>query len=354
MNPLAIMMLASPVGAVGSGQGGGEEMTLRLAAAELSRRGHRVSVVAPRGSVVAAAAVVAVDGDLQPGAQLDGRTGPIAMPADPVIAHICLRARELAPSHDMILNFAYDWLPFYLTPFFPRPVAHWVLMASLSDAMDRVIGEVAARFPGSVRSCTSAQAKTFPCAHLLPPLGAGIDLAEYSFCAKPDSYLAWIGRISPEKGLEDAAAAARAVDMPLRVMGLVQDPEYLARVRSAYPGVIEHVGFLATPALQAVLRRASALLVTPRWVEALGLVVLEALACGVPVVAYRRGGPADIVREGETGWLVTPDSVDELAGALGRLAVIDRRACRDYVEREHDIRVVGDRIEGWLSEVAGR
>jgi UDP-glucose:tetrahydrobiopterin glucosyltransferase len=304
--------------------------------------------------VVPAAAVVLVDGVPQRGAQCDSRAAAISMPANPVIANMCSRARDLAPSHDVLLNFAYDWLPFYLTAFFPCPVAHWVLMASLSNAMDHVIGDVATRFPGTVASCTRAQAETFPFADKLHLLGAGLDLTKYEFCAKPDAYLAWMGRISPEKGLEDAAAAARLAGLPLKVMGLAQDPDYLASVRSAYPEVIEHVGFLAMPALQEVLRRASALLVTPLWVEALGMVLLEALACGVPVVAYRRGGPADIVRDGETGWLVTPGSVADLARAVGRLGAIDRRACRAQVEREHDIRVVGGRIERWLDEVAGR
>ena len=276
------------------------------------------------------------------------------MPGDPLIAHMCTRARELAASQDILLNFAYDWLPFYLTPFFPRPVAHWVSMASLGDAMDRVIGEVATRFPGSVRTCTRAQAETFPCAEHMRPLAPGIDLDAYEFCARPDAYVAWMGRISPEKGLEDAAGAALTAGLPLRVMGLVQDAGYLARVSGAYPGVVEHVGFLETPALQEVLRRASALLVTPRWVEALGMVILEALACGVPIVAYRRGGPAELVRDGETGWLVEPDHIDELARALGQLGAIDRRACRAYVEREHDIRLVGAELERWLVEVAAR
>jgi len=225
-------------------------------------------------------------------------------------------------------------------------------MSSLSDAMDRVIGDVATRVPGSVAVCTRAQAQTFAFSAHLRVLGAGIDLAEYEFCAEPEAYLAWAGRISPEKGLEDAAAAAAAVRLPLKVMGLAQDPDYLARVRAAYPDTVEYLGFLATRDLQRVLRRARALVFTPRWVEALGIVVLEALACGVPVVSYRRGGPEELIRDGVTGWLVTPDRVDELAGAVGLTATLDRRACRADAEREHDVRVVGQRVERWLCEVA--
>ena len=352
MAPLSILVLASPVGPIGSGHGGGEEKMLCLCAAELARRGHRVSVIAPRHSRVPGATLIPVDGELQVGAQLGDRAERVTMPSDPVLAGMCDQARRLAPDHEVLLNFAYDWLPFYLTPFLPLPVAHWVSMASLNDAMDRAIGEVAAHFPGTVAVCTRAQAETFPFADELCLLGAGIDLGEYEFCAEPEAYLAWAGRISPEKNLEDAAAAASAVRLPLMVMGLAQDPGYLARVRAAYPGVIEHAGFLPTSGLQQVLRRARALLVTPRWVEALGMVVLEALACGVPAVAYRRGGLAEIIRHGETGWLVTPDSVDELSEGIRRAADLDRRQCRAAAESEHDIRVVGERVERWLYQVS--
>ena len=66
------------------------------------------------------------------------------------------------------------------------------------------------------------------------------------------------------------------------------------------------------------------LLMTPKWVEAFGNVAIEAMACGVPVIAYRRGGPAEIVVDGETGFLVEPDDVDGMVAAVGRIDEIDR------------------------------
>jgi len=80
-------------------------------------------------------------------------------------------------------------------------------------------------------------------------------------------------------------------------------------------------------------------------------VALEALACGVPVIAYRRGGPAEIVRDGETGWLVEPDRVDKLVPAIGQLDRLDRQACRRQAEAEYSLDAMGDRLEAWFETI---
>ena len=90
---------------------------------------------------------------------------------------------------------------------------------------------------------------------------------------------------------------------------------------------------------------------TPRWVEAFGNVAIEALACGVPVIAYCRGGPAEIVRDGKTGWLVEPDSVNGLTAAIANLDAIDRRTCRQQAEAEYSLEAMGDRVVAWLQDI---
>ena len=87
---------------------------------------------------------------------------------------------------------------------------------------------------------------------------------------------------------------------------------------------------------------------TPRWVEAFGNVAVEAMACGVPVIAYRRGGPAEIVVDGVTGFLVEPDDVDGLAAAIGRIGEIDRSACRRQAEANFSVEALAARIDAWL------
>jgi UDP-glucose:tetrahydrobiopterin glucosyltransferase len=349
---LKLLFLSTSVGALGSGLGGGVELTLRNIAWELQARGHSLLVVAPQDSFLDGIALREVAGNLQIPAQTQDRDVPICLPDNSVLANMWEYARQIQGDYDIILNFAYDWLPFYLTPFFNRPVAHLVSMASVSIAMDRIIQRTIARFPTYFAFHSRSQAETFGLSDDCRCLGNAIDLSQYHFCDRPQSHLAWVGRIAPEKALEDAIAAANTTGIPLKIYGKLQDKIYWEKICRDYPDApIEYAGFLTTEELQQALRQCRALLVTPRWVEAFGNVAIEALACGVPVIAYHRGGPSEIVRDGVTGFLVEPDSVTGLVEAIQRIDEIDRSACRKQAESEYSLKAMGDRMEAWLYEI---
>lgn len=179
-----------------------------------------------------------------------------------------------------------------------------------------------------------------------------MDLSVYQFCSQPGSYLAWVGRIAPEKGLEDAVAAAKIAGMPMKIFGLKQDVPYWEQICQEYPDApIEYRGFLPTHELQQELGQCKALLITPRWIEAYPNVALEALACGVPLISYRRGGLTEIVQEGKTGFLVEPDSVQGLVEAIKHLDEIDRQACRQQAETLYSLEAMGDRTEEWFQKI---
>ena len=91
-----------------------------------------------------------------------------------------------------------------------------------------------------------------------------------------------------------------------------------------------------------------ALINTPKWNEAYGNVVVEALACGVPVVAYDRGGPGELICSGRTGWLVPPDDVAALTEALRRVDSIERSLCRSWAEEHASCEVFSQRVEAWV------
>jgi UDP-glucose:tetrahydrobiopterin glucosyltransferase len=90
----------------------------------------------------------------------------------------------------------------------------------------RVIGQVAEQFPGTVAVHTQAQAETFSFGEKLLRIGNGFDLSLYQFCAQPKRQLGWVGRLAPEKGLEDAIAAAQQTGIPLKIWGVLQDKAY--------------------------------------------------------------------------------------------------------------------------------
>ena len=155
--------------------------------------------------------------------------------------------------------------------------------------------------------------------------------------------------MAPEKGLEDAATLAADLDDRLLVWGLIEDADYAAEAESSVPkGTIEWRGFLPTHEFQRELGFCRALINTPKWNEAYGNVVVEALACGVPVVAYDRGGPGEIIDSGKTGWLVPPDDIGGLKLAVNRLGEIDRKNCRRWVENFASQKVFAKRVADWI------
>lgn len=164
--------------------------------------------------------------------------------------------------------------------------------------------------------------------------------------------LGWVGRISGEKGLVDAFAVAARTGRPLKVWGLIEDAAVWDDAVAAWPGVdVSHQGFVSNDVLARELGQCAALLMTPHWVEAFGNVVIEALACGVPVITYDGGGPAEIVRDGRDGFVVAPRDVDALVDAVGRIATIDRAVCRLRAVESFGLAAFGERIEQWLTSL---
>ncbi len=175
----------------------------------------------------------------------------------------------------------------------------------------------------------------------------GIDLENFAFRPKADDagYLVWYGRIVPEKGLHFAIDAARLIGLPLRIAGPILDPEYFRTCIAPKLGPdAMHVGHLAHVELARLVGGARAFLCTPMWDEPYGLVVAEALACGVPVAAFERGAVPEII-DRSCGVLAAPDDVASLAAAGLAALALDRRDCRRRAERICEARRMVDEYE---------
>ena len=353
---MKLLVVSTPMGPLGQGLGGGVELTLEAVLKGLQQRGHRLSLIAAEGSNLVLPDLDQLwlePGVPQPSWQHQPRQAPVQVPANGQLPRFWERALEQQSHFDAVLNLGYDWLPFWLTPQFRTPLFHLVSMGSVSEAMDAVIEATARAFPRRLAFHTASQAEDFQLPVAPTLVANGFDFGRYSFCAQPERRLGWVGRIAPEKGLEDAARAAAELGWPLWIWGLREDRAYAAAVEASVPpGTLHWRGFLPTQQLQAELGGCAALLNTPKWNEAFGNVVVEAMACGVPVVAYRRGGPAELIDDGVTGYGVAPDQPQALAERLPAALRLDRAACRVQAQRRFGLEAFAQRLEAWLTTAA--
>ena len=143
------------------------------------------------------------------------------------------------------------------------------------------------------------------------------------------------GEYSPEKGLEDAIEIAYRAGMQLKIAAKVDpaDTEYFEnKIKPLLTkGRVDFIGEIGHDEKNEFLGNAAAFLFPIQWPEPFGIVMIEALACGTPVIAYRRGSVPEVLQHGVTGFIV--DDVDGAVDALEKLEQIDRRACRKHFER---------------------
>jgi glycosyltransferase involved in cell wall biosynthesis len=160
----------------------------------------------------------------------------------------------------------------------------------------------------------------------------GVDVASHPTSDRIGDFALFLGRMSPDKGIDVAIEAARTAGIPLLIGAKMREPlerQYFDEViRPQLGGEVEYIGELDRRALLELLPTARCLLNPIQWNEPFGLVAIEALAAGVPVLATPNGAMPEIVVDGRTGFV--RESVEELADALERVDVIDRRECRAH------------------------
>jgi glycosyltransferase involved in cell wall biosynthesis len=180
-----------------------------------------------------------------------------------------------------------------------------------------------------------------------------IDLREWPLIERKDGYLLWVGRMTREKGPHRAIGAARAARMPLLLAGPVQPGQesfFQSEVEPHVDGVaVTYVGEVGGERKQQLFSHARALLMPIRWPEPFGMVMLEAMACGTPVIAFPEGAALELVTS-ETGILV--ENEQQMAAACHRLHEIDPAVCRSRTAERYDVRRVAAAYEQIYMQVA--
>jgi glycosyltransferase involved in cell wall biosynthesis len=185
-----------------------------------------------------------------------------------------------------------------------------------------------------VVSISTSQRTPIPWANWQGTVYHGLPDDLYSFRPEPGSYLAFLGRISPEKRVDRAIEIAKRVQMPLRIAAKVDavDEEYFA---TAIEPLLEHpliefVGEIGDAEKDEFLGNASMLLFPIDWPEPFGLVMIEAMACGTPVIAYSNGSVPEVMEHRRTGFIV--DTLEEAIEAVRRVPELSRQRCREIFE----------------------
>jgi glycosyltransferase involved in cell wall biosynthesis len=169
-----------------------------------------------------------------------------------------------------------------------------------------------------------------------------IDCAEWPYRAEKEDFLLWIGRMSPDKGPQRAITAAREAGAPLVLAGPIQPGQEAFFAEEVEPRLgrdgVEYIGEADSDSKRDLYQRARALLMPIRWPEPFGLVMVEALACGTPVIAFPEGSAPEVVQDGETGFVVEDEHA--MGRAVARLDEIEPAACRRSCQERFGVAAV--------------
>ncbi len=304
---------------------GGTERVVSWLTEALVRQGHDVTLFASGDSVTKARLVAPVPKALR----LD------ASCVDQLALHLILLEEVFRRRGDFdVVHFHCDYLHFPLSRRHRQP--HLTTLHGRLDIPE--LPRLYHEYEGEpVVSISDAQRRPLPWLNWQGTVYHGLPPGLHTFRDGPGQYLAFLGRVSPEKGVDRAIEIARRLGRPLKIAAKVDraDRDYFKEqieplLRRSAP-LVEFVGEVGGRDKDEFLGKATALLFPIDWPEPFGLVMIEAMACGTPVIAFRRGSVPEVIDDGVTGLIV--DDVEAAVRAVGRVGELSRRRCREVFER---------------------
>lgn len=254
------------------------------------------------------------------------------------IGHVFERAGEF----DLIHN-SFDFLPLTYSGLVDTPV-----LTTIHGFSSERILPVYQRYNESTAYVAISDADRHPSLDYLATIHHGIDTDAFSLQPSPGSYLLFFGRIHPDKGTAEAIDIGLETGLPLVIAGIVQDQQYFdERVAPRLDGKrVSFIGAASAEERSEVLGGAHALLHPIGFDEPFGYSVVEAMACGTPVIAFRRGSMGELIEDGKTGFLV--DDVAGAVAAVERAATLDRAAIRARVVARFGVaRMIDEYLEAY-------
>jgi glycosyltransferase involved in cell wall biosynthesis len=301
---------------------GGTERVVSALTEELVRRGHDVVLFASGDSDTSAELVACCP----EGLRLNPRIRDHVAYTMVELGKVSARSREFDIIHNHVDYLALPTARQTETP----------MVTTLHGRLDLPeLRDVYAEFSDQyVVSISNAQRRPLPHARWFGTVYNGIPLSHFTFRKRPGMYLAFLGRISPENGIDRAIKIAKAVDMPLRIAAKVDpvDREYFtAKIKPMlHDPRVEYIGEIDETHKDEFLGNAFAYLFPINWPEPFGMTMIEAMACGTPVIAMNLGSVPEVVVHGQTGFVCRSQA--EMIDAVQRAGDLSRDACRTHVE----------------------
>ena len=263
----------------------------------------------------------------------------------------CLHIAEVfehADEFDLIHN-NFDFLPLAWSKLTTTPV-----LTTIHGFSSARILPVFRKYNGQCYYVSISNADRSPELEYVGNAYHGIDLNAFTYRDKPGDYLLFFGRIHQDKGAFEAVQIARRAGRRLVMAGIIQDQEYFReKVEPFLDGTnIVYMGSVGPAKRDKLLGGAYALLHPISFEEPFGLSVVEAMACGTPVIAFNKGSMSEVVADGRTGFLV--DTIDEAVDAVARVPELERAACRKRVEDHFSVDRMVDRYLDIYREVLER
>ncbi len=302
--------------------------------------GHEVTLFATADSLTAAALVATSP----TGWSEDDRI-------DPKVAE-CLHIAsvfERAEKFDLIHN-SFDFLPLTYSRLVRTP-----MVTTIHGFSSARIVPVYQQYNDVGTYVAISHADRHPALRYAATIHHGIDTDDFEVAAEPGEHLLFFGRIHPDKGTAHAIAVARRCGRRLVIAGIIQDERYfLEQIKPHIDGDrVVYLGPVGGEVRRATLGSAHALLHLVDFDEPFGFSVVEAMACGTPVIAHHRGSMPELIEHGSSGFLV--GSADEAVEAVGKVADLDRRAIRSATVARFSVAVMAERyVALYRAVLAGR
>lgn len=301
---------------------GGTERVVHFLTEELVRQGHDVTLFASGDSVTAARLVPMSERSLR----LDPKS------VDAMAHHLLMLEHVFRAADDFdVMHFHIDYLHFPLSRRAGRP--NVTTLHGRLDIVDLVPLYHEYRDMPLV-SISDSQREPLPHANWRATVYHGLPPDLLTLHNTPGRYLAFLGRVSPEKRVDRAVEIARRSGLPLRVAAKIDEADrgyFDAEIAPLFElPFVEYIGEIGEAEKQEFLGNARALLFPIDWMEPFGLVMIEAMACGTPVIAWPGGSVGEVMEDGVTGFIV--NEIDDAVEATRRIGDLDRRRCREVFD----------------------